>query len=165
MSLFQIITIGIFIFFLVFAVLVFSGIIPLFTTAPSGVSGTVIVWGTLPAESFDESLTELNKQNEGLFTVQYVEKREAAFDRELVEAIASGRSPDLMLLPQDLILRYGDKIIPVPYESLSVRDFRDAFIEEGELYLTPGGIVALPFSIDPLILYWNRDIFNIEGIA
>lgn len=165
MSLFQIITIGVFIFFIVFAVLVFSGIIPLFGTSPDGVGGTVTMWGTLPASSLDGSIAELNIQNEGVFTLNYVEKSEDTFDAEIVEAIASNRAPDLILLPQDLIVRQENKVIPISYDSLSVRDFKNTFIEEGELYLSAQGILALPFSVDPLVLYWNRDIFNEKVVS
>src|SRR3989344_27175 len=164
MSLFQIIVTGIFIVFIVFAVLVFSGIIPFFGASPAGVGGTVILWGTLPADYLSNSLSDFNRANDKLLVVRYVQKNEETFDRELVEAIASQRGPDMILLPQDLIVRHSNKVFPISYEQMSVRSFKDTFIEEGELYFTKEGISALPLSVDPLILFWNRDIFNAEAI-
>ena len=167
MNLFQIITIGVFTFFLIFAVLVFSGVIPIFTTAPQGVSGTVTLWGIIPEARFRNSLAVFNKTHEKIFSIQYVQKNEDFFDRDLVEAIASGKGPDMVLLPQDLVVRHTDKVTPISYETLSLRDFRDTFIEEGELFIGDEevGILALPFSVDPMILFWNRDIFNANTIS
>jgi len=165
MKLFQIIVIIVFAFFIIFGVLVFSGIIPFFDDAPEGVGGEVVLWGTLSGKLLATSLAELNTENEDVFSVRYVEKNESTFDNELVEALASGTGPDIILLPQDLIVRHENKVFPLPYSSFSARTFRDSYIEEGELYLRSDGILALPFSIDPLVMYWNRDIFGGAGIV
>ena len=63
MSTFQIIILSVFLFFLFFAVLVFAGVIPFFGGAPSGVAGTVTMWGTVPESFLDDGLLALNKVN------------------------------------------------------------------------------------------------------
>lgn len=165
MNFFQTGLLVVFAFFIVFGVLVFAGIIPFFDSAPDGVGGEVVLWGTLPAANFTAPLEELNTESEDVFSVRYVEKKESTFDTELVEALASGTGPDMILLPHELVVRHENKVLPIPYASFSARAFRDSFVEEGELYLKDDGIVALPFSIDPLVMYWNRDIFADAGIA
>jgi len=164
MKIFQIIVLAVFAFSLILAVLIFSGILPFFNTAPAGVGGNVLVWGTIPEEFLREPIRTLNEENDRIFTVNYVEKGEDTFDQELIEALASSRGPDLIFLPQDLLVRHADKVIPIPYENMSVREFRDMFIEEGELYLSGEGIIALPTTVDPLVMYWNRDIFTSASI-
>ena len=163
MSFFQTTLLLFFGFFIIFGVLVFSGILPIFDNAPDGVGGEVTLWGTLPARLLEAPLAALNAQNEDLFSVRYVEKKAASFDTELVEALASGAGPDMIFLPHDLIVRHENKVFPLPYANFSARDFRNAYIEEGELYLRDDGIIALPFSIDPIVMYWNRDIFAGAG--
>ncbi len=128
------------------------------TAAFGNTNGAVVVWGTLPQEMMGPFVATLRQQFEG-FEVTYVEKQPEAFDQELVEAIASGRSPDVALLPSELILRFEDKVSMIPYDYLSERDFRDDFIEGSEIYLSPQGIIGLPFVVDPLVMYWNRDLF------
>src|SRR3989344_5451754 len=162
---FQVILLVVFGLFVIFAVLIFSGIIPLFNDTPEGIGGEVVVWGTFPASSLSAQIEELNRNANGAWSVVYVQKREDTFDRELVEALASGIGPDAILLSQSFIVRHRDKVFPISYETLSVRKFLDTFIEEGELYLTSEGVLALPFSIDPLVMYWNRDIFTAAGIS
>ena len=82
-----------------------------------------------------------------------------------MEALAAGVGPDLFFLPQDLIIRHRDKVFPVPYESFSERNFKNSFVGEAELYLDQKGILAFPFTIDPLVMYYNRDILEGAGIA
>ena len=166
MNLFKVVILGIFGLFTVVAVLIFAGIIPLGKGDPSTtVKGEVTLWGTIPRDMLRGPLEIFHRDNSGSFSVDYVEKREEVFDRDLVEALASGVGPDMIFLPQDLILRHNNKIFPIPYESMSARDFQNSFIEEGELYLRDEGIISLPFSIDPLVMYWNRDIFSGAGIV
>lgn len=162
---FQVILLGIFGLFIVFAVLVFSGILPIFNRMPAGVYGEVTIWGTFPNIALARPLEEFNREAGGTFQVLYIEKRKESFDIELVEALASGRGPDIILLPHDLIVRHQDKIFPIPFETLSVRKFLDTFIEEGEMYISTRGVLALPFSIDPLVMYWNRDLFQAAAIS
>ncbi|HEY6021743.1 MAG TPA: extracellular solute-binding protein, partial [Candidatus Paceibacterota bacterium] len=39
-----------------------------------------------------------------------------------------------------------------------------SYIDEGQLFLTSQGELALPFMIDPLVMYWNKDMFSSAGI-
>ena len=162
---FQVVLLGVFGFFVIFAVLVFSGIIPLFKEVPDGVGGEAVIWGTFPAAYFYEHIEELNRNANGAWSIKYIEKRADTFDAELVEVLASGTGPDAILLSHDLIVRHKDKVFPIPYESFSVRQFADTFVQEGEMYLIREGVLALPFSIDPLVMFWNRDLFSTAGIS
>lgn len=164
-STFQIILIVVFIFFAVLGVLAFSGLIP----TPSGnkaqqLSGEVTIWGSLPEREMKDFIGREFANDSGV-TVHYVEKEESTFDRELVEALASNRGPDIIFLPENLILRHSDKVFVIPYDSLPERQFKDTFVQEGELYLMPEGSLAIPVTVDPLVMYWNRDLFASAGIV
>ncbi|OGZ11574.1 MAG: hypothetical protein A3D67_00210 [Candidatus Lloydbacteria bacterium RIFCSPHIGHO2_02_FULL_51_22] len=152
-------------FFIIFGVLVFSGILPFFDTTPDGVGGEAVLWGAVPAELLRAPLDELNSENKDVFSVRYEEKNEESFDTELVEALASGTGPDMILLPGNLLVRHENKLLPLPYAQMSARTFRDTYAEGSELYLGSTGVLALPFSIDPMVMYWNRDLFTNAGIV
>jgi ABC-type glycerol-3-phosphate transport system substrate-binding protein len=79
--------------------------------------------------------------------------------------MASGSGPDLFLLPQDDIAQFSNKITPIPYTAVSQATFTNSFIDEGQLFLTSQGSLALPFMIDPLVMYCNRDLFSSAGVA
>jgi multiple sugar transport system substrate-binding protein len=87
------------------------------------------------------------------------------FEAELIAALARGAGPDMVLLPQDLIVKQMDKFYPIPFKTYSERLFRDSFIEEGELFLIPEGVIGLPLLVDPMVMYWNRSIISNAGIA
>ena len=63
------------------------------------------------------------------------------------------------------MLSHRNKIFVLPYESFSERRFKDTYIEAAELYLDETGVIAFPFIVDPLVMYWNRDILSREGVA
>jgi len=160
LSIFQII------FLCIFVLFVLAGLLIVAIYDRQGSSRNVpeaIVWGSLTEKQFRAVVGTLS--DDQTFRVAYVEKRAESFDSELTEALASGKGPDIVLLPQDSILRQSDRIFLIPFETIPERTFKDTFIEEGEMYLTGDGILAIPFSVDPMVMYWNRDIFSTAGIA
>lgn len=163
MSFFRIGIIAAFVIFAVVGVLAFSGIGGI--GGDSDNIGRVEVWGTAPQGLMDAIFSDISMEVDGFSGVDYVQKSEETYNEEFVEALASGRGPDLFLLPHDSIVRHSDKIIELPYKSFSEREFKSTFIEEGEMYLTSTGVLGLPFTIDPLVMYWNRDIFQNAGVA
>ena len=123
------------------------------------------MWGTLDSRPVSDFLAKISVDYRDTVNVSYVAKDPATFELDLISALARGQGPDMVLLPQDLILKQLDKFYIIPYESYSQRLFKDSFIQEGELYMMSSGIVGLPFSVDPMVMYWNRDIFSNAGLA
>ncbi len=162
MSNFQTIILGVFLFFIFLGVILFAG----FGGEDDARSiGSVTIWGTVDENIIDKLLSDLRREDKAFAGVKYEEVNEAGFDEELAEALASGRGPDVFILSQYSILKHENKIFPIPYQNYPIRDFKDKFIEEGELYLGGNGVLGLPFIVDPLVMYWNRDIFSREGIS
>jgi multiple sugar transport system substrate-binding protein len=122
----------------------------------------VVIWGTEDEDLINDLILRVNTSGELAVNARYVEKEAATFNQQLLEALATGKGPDVILVTAEDILTYQDKITLIPFDTLSERDFRDRFIEAGELFTTQAGYSAVPFSIDPLVLYWNRDIFTIH---
>ncbi|PCI20187.1 hypothetical protein COB64_02655 [Candidatus Wolfebacteria bacterium] len=165
MSNFNIILISIFIFFTIIGVLIFSDVIKVGDRGGrAGATGTVVLWGTVDQGTFNTVLDDFNRDNR-TFTTQYVQKNVDTFDDELTDAFASGIGPDLILLPVRSILSQSDRIFPFPFESFPQRTFRDSFIQEAELFLSPEGVLALPLTIDPLVMYYNRNMLDSVGIS
>ena len=158
MTKFQIIVIGILMALAIVAVLIISGVIPGFNFG-GGKAATINIWGTIPFDYVKDAIFDLNEKNRSIFNLNYVQKDPLTYEDELVDALAAGRGPDNFILPQDLILKHKDKVFIVPFTSFSKRTFKDTFIGEGELFLSSDGIIAFPLVIDPIVLYWNRDLF------
>lgn len=162
MSKFQLILIVVFIVFIIGGVMVFA----FKKGGSSGQNlGVVVVWGTMEAPKFDEFLKASKISDDKTVTVSYVQKDKATFDTEFIEALASQAGPDVFFLSQDSIIKHQDKVLTIPFASYPARTFKEGFIEEGELFLTSQGALALPFIIDPMVTYWNRDIFSNKGLS
>lgn len=133
--------------------------------SPEKTIGDVVIWGVIESEIIAPYLTKIIEENKNAQGVTYIEKDERTFNNELVEALAIGTGPDLFLMSENNILGQKNKITKVSYDNYPLRSFKDNFIEEGELFLDSEGVIALPFMIDPLIMYWNRDILTQEGVS
>jgi ABC-type glycerol-3-phosphate transport system substrate-binding protein len=164
---FNLIIMIIFIVGIVVATLIFSGVIKTKekgNNVVAGASGKVILWGTLRKDAFFQQLEDFNKKNE-TFTVVYVQKNPETFNMELIEALASGIGPDMILVSQENIARYSDKIFPVAFTSFPAKNFTDSFITEASLMLSARGIMAFPLYVDPMVMYYNKSIFENAGFA
>jgi ABC-type glycerol-3-phosphate transport system substrate-binding protein len=156
---------------LVVAIVLAVGIFALNKSSNGGVVSNVVIWGTLP----DTTMKTFLQRPEMIATftakkvaVTYVSKPANTFDQDVVEAIASGKGPDAVMISQDAALQYLDKIIMIPYSSFSESSFKDSqkgYVQEAELFLTKQGIEALPFTLDPIVMYWNRTMLTNAGIA
>lgn len=129
------------------------------------IMGHVSVWGTYDdSPDLRDLINEFNKQYEGLvLSYQYHDPK--TFDTDITEALAEGAGPDILLLPDDLVLRHSGKIKVIPYTTWDQRRFKDTFVDAAGIYLRPDGVLALPLAVDPLLLFWNKDMFADAGIA
>lgn len=125
----------------------------------------VVVWGPFDERIFRSQFEMIVRSDKAFEVVKYQEISPRSFHDTFVNAIAEGRSPDLVLLPASELVRQRSKLFVVPYEWYPSRDYRDTFVDGTELFARPEGIYALPAMVDPMVLYWNRDMFAANGLA
>lgn len=166
MSNFKIIIIGIFAAAAVFGVLVFSGAINFgsSSTTPATVQGSVTVWGTFNTTAMSGFVSDFNVRNQNI-SIIYVQKDPASFDTALIEAIAAGTPPDLVLLPDNLIWRYQNKMTRIPFGSLPAQTFQSTFTSAADIFGASDGYIGVPWASDPLVMYYNRDMLQGIGLA
>ncbi len=161
MTKFQIILLCVFGFFILVAVAVFA----LYRGGASSTQARVVIWGDIPSQDINTLLNSAPFSSDTSLTLSYVERPASTLERDFTEALASGSGPDLIILSQDQFWKNRSKLIPIPYQSLSERTFKDTFVEAGEIYLASDGVYGLPLSVDPLVLYYNRDLISEAGLA
>jgi len=120
----------------------------------------VVVWGTISQKDFADIIQETSLYKNKQLNVKYAEKSREDFDADFIESLASNTGPDIFILSSEKILKHRNKIFPIPYSIFTQRQFKDSFIEGAEIYMAPEGVLALPVSADPLVMYWNRSIFT-----
>ncbi len=126
---------------------------------------SVSIWGTFDEQVMKEVLAELSETNEALQVVTYTQIDPRTFDTDVVNAIAEGRSPDLLIMPHTLLVSYRSKLQPISFDTIPERTFRDSYIDGAEVFMLSDGVYGTPFAVDPLVMYWNRDIFSSSGLS
>lgn len=162
---FQTIALIIFGLIFVFAILVFSQIIPIGRSnqAPP-IAGDVVIWGTMSPTFFQNSIDTLEEENDTL-KITYQEKNLATFDRELIEALALGSGPDVFVLPHNKIVQYQNKVTPISYQRLPKQVFQSSYVDMADLLLADEGVLGLPFVLDPLVMYYNKNLLSSKFIV
>lgn len=161
MSKFQIIVLG----FFVFAIIGGTAAFALYRGGDTSTLPEITIWGTFPQNDFNSYVGNLNRGSSNPLKIVYTQFEPNSFSNAFVRALANGEGPDAILISADMLLPQVNKLMPIPYTALSRRDYIQSYVQEGELYLSDDGMLAVPLAIDPLVMYWNRDIFNAAGLA
>ncbi len=140
------------------AIAIFSG---LFgdgsSSSTTELSGTVTVWGTLPSENVS---TYLNEFNNGFndYSLNYVQVPPELIAQSITSALADDVPPDIIIVNSEIISQFKDKLYPIPYSVYSERAFRDTYVDGASIFLDSEGVRAIPLVVDPLVVYYNKDI-------
>ncbi len=153
-----------------FIVLVVLGIIPGLkktTVGPNGSSSEVELefWGIDKSEAFQNLINNYQTANAGI-KINYVQVNPDNYEEKLINALASRRGPDILMIKHSWLPKHFEKFYPIPTSSLSVKELKEAFVDVvADDMVYQQKIWGLPLWIDTLALYYNKDIFNSAGIA
>ncbi len=160
LSTFQLIVMIVFIFVGIAGVVVFAG----FGGTNKEKIPSAVVWGTVPATIVNE-VTRIINSEKTLIDVKYEQISPETFRSVFVNALAEGGGPDIVLLSDDLLYAEANKLGIIPYTVFTQRDYADTYINAADHFMSAQGVLGVPFSVDPVVMYWNRGIFSTEGIA
>jgi ABC-type glycerol-3-phosphate transport system substrate-binding protein len=141
------------------AILIFSGLISFGskkadTTTPTG---TVVVWGTLPQTQMQTYLDSVDIGT-GDYNMIYQEHDPSQMQQDLILALANSTPPDLIFISSELFTQFKDRLYKIPFAVYPERTFRDTNIDGAQIFLTKEGAAALPLIVDPLVVYYNKDV-------
>ena len=155
---FQTILLGSFVVAFIFAVLVFSNVIKIGSSSNTQVvTGQVTIWGIYPQSIVQNYLDSATAKNTEI-TVIYRQKNGDTFRTELIEALASGQAPDIIISDSEHMFSFRDKLYTIPFATYSERLYRDSFIDGASIFLSKEGVVAVPLTVDPIVLYYNKNL-------
>ncbi len=150
----------------VFLVVGALGII-LFATNKAGIGSKTykaVVWGVLPKSTIDASLESYSIQGiDPNFT--YTEFPEEGFDQAILQAVAEGKGPDAIVFPDTMYFGQVNKLVTIPTATISAREYADTYIDAANQFAVQGGIKAFPLVIDPLVMYYNKDMLSSAGVV
>ncbi|MGI9118169.1 MAG: ABC transporter substrate-binding protein [Minisyncoccia bacterium] len=159
---FQIVTVVVCIAVFILAILVFAGKIKIGNSNSSGSMQTVTVWGVLPEEKI-QPILEKNVTKTLKYTYRQVSSE--SFRNALLESIANANGPDLLLFDTKTLYSIRDKVSTIPYATYPEATFRQTYIDGADILLNQTGTYGLPLLVDPMVIYYNRDIFARAGFA
>lgn len=162
---FQIILLAVFGFMALAALVLLSSYQSTQSTEELAYGQGVEIWGTFDVALVDTLFQNIAQEDKAFSVVRYERIDAANFDNIFVNAIAEGRSPDMIMLSSEDLVKHRTKLLAIPYTSLPIGSYRDTYVDGAEIFAMSDGIYALPFAVDPLVMFWNRDIFASNGIA
>lgn len=140
----------------------------------SGEPVTLQFWGVFDQRgAFERAMRDFQGQYPNV-KVQYTPLNYEDYERTLIDKLAAGQGPDILMIHNTWLPKHGDKLYPLD-ESwrdandrplMTLRDFQTTFVDTATQDLVAGGkIYGLPLYVDTLALYYNRDLLNGAGIA
>jgi len=95
------------------------------------------------------------------------------YERNLIDALAAGSGPDIIMIHNTWLPKHQDKLKPAPDQLpgednkfFTKAEYQSQFVEVANQDLVRGNdIYGFPLYVDTLALFYNRDIFNNEGIT
>ncbi len=127
----------------------------------SGAQGNVTIWGTVPQEIISDSLQRFNPtaKNYGL---TYIYIPEEKFNQKLLEGLANNNGPDLILAPYQMILTQAQRLQPFP---ITATEYKNIYVDGAGVLYAKDGALALPVSIEPMVLFYNRSFLSKHSIV
>lgn len=134
---------------------------------------TLEFWGVFDdGTDFSKVIRDFNNQNPNIAVI-YKQFSFEDYEREMINSLAGGTRPDVLMIHNTWLPKHKDKLTPLPASTpdtdqslMTFGDFRDQFVEVAVQDLTANGqIYAMPLYVDTLALYYNRDSFNNAGIT
>ena len=144
---------------------VFFGVLP--GSRPAGPEPvTLEFWGLYEDWSFWQPIFNAFKKENSKVSFNYVKMNPQTYEQELLESLASGKRPDIIMFHSSWLPKHGNKISPLPQTIISLRDFQDTFVDIATTdFVAKNQIYALPVWTDVLVMVYNKDFFNTAGIA
>ena len=125
------------------------------------------IWGVYDEpEITNEFIAEYKKANKCVSNIVYKQKAFIDYEKELINALAIDKGPDIWMMHNTWLPKYKDKIIELPEELFSYANFRQAFVDVAIQDLTENNkIYGIPLYVDTLTLFYNKNFFNSAGIS
>ena len=144
---------------------VFLGILPGSRLAePKKV--TLEFWGLYDDSSLWQQIFIAFKKDNNNVDFRYVQMNPSTYEKDLLEALASGKAPDIIMFHSSWLPKHGNKIAPMPETIMTIRQFQETFPDIAIIdFVSKNRIYALPVWTDVLVMVYNKDLFNTAGIA
>lgn len=125
------------------------------------------IWGPLDdSYVYSEMFNAYRTIYPQITEITYKKLNYDTYEREVIDAMATGQGPDIFLIHNTWLPSFDDKIVPASAQNFSEQKFRQNFVDVClNDFFRQGQVWAAPLSVDSLGLYYNKDLFNEKGIT
>lgn len=146
--------------------IIVSLVVFIFGRKPSTTAtATLTFWG-LDSPNAWSAIIQAYKTKNPTVTINYIQKDSVSYEKDFVNALASGSGPDIVYINNTWTNKHLSKLSPAPASFISTQSFKDSFVDVTAADLIKSGnIYGVSLYVDTLALYYNKSLFNNEGIA
>lgn len=149
----------------VIVVLLVGGVAVYFWGTRNVIRAELTFWGLDHSSVWSDIIRKYESENPGI-KIKYEQINPEVYESNLINALAAGRGPDILMLENAWLPKHGDKLAPAPPELISAGKAQALFPTIVEQDFTASDqVFALPLFIDTLALFYNPDIFDEKRIA
>lgn len=116
-------------------------------------------------DTFSPLIEAYQKENPNV-TITYRKLTLNEYEKAIIDALASGKGPDIWTIHNTWLPKHLDKLEPAPESLLNLTDYQNTFVEVASNdFVNDNKVYAIPLSVDTLALYYNKDFFNTAFIV
>lgn len=129
---------------------------------------SLVIWDYNNEKSaYDAMITDFQRENN--IKVQYVQRDPGTYLIDTVDAMASGKGPDVWIVPADILPKYKDKLTPMPTGKIADPEnkkndaevFQDRYPKAvSQNNIIGDKIYGTPLSIDTLKVFYNSSLLS-----
>jgi len=135
---------------------------------------TLEFWGVFDNQ---DAYSTVIKKFQGLHSnirVNYKLISFADYERQLIDSLAAGTGPDVVMIHHTWLPKHGDKLVAMPTDKLpgydgplmTLKEFQEQFVDVAyDDLVFDNQIYSMPIYVDTLGLFYNKDLFNSAGIV
>ena len=114
-----------------------------------------------PKENQDKASKAYEKAYPNI-KINYRKLTYAEYEEEVVSALAAGKGPDIWSIHNTWLPEQIDKLSPMPETVMRPDLYKETFVDVAAFDMTGPDeqLYGIPFSVDSLALYYNKDYFN-----
>ncbi len=126
---------------------------------------SLVIWGVENRNDINDFLYSYQTDHSNV-QFKYVEMNPDTYEQDLLNALAAGNGPDILMFKNTWLPKHFDKLTPVADAKFNLTQLRQFFPTVVEQDFAPDKIIyALPIYIDTLALYTNQSILESAGVA